>query len=209
MKVKEREQTTSLLLSQSDMRLRVRRNQSTPLVIDRMHITLSGPAAKIPSVTNNRNTYAETRKARTAASLGVTGSAMVQAIKGIRAFSRKSEEQQMKIEVLNRLFRRFYEPGQVCFGDSKQRRFFLLVLLGSECNRFDSHNLTKFSCDWMQRDLGLFANDRNVDALALHKSSLSLPLDSATTELYVNLVDGKATLVLNSFIEGLVNPNGR
>lgn len=129
-----------------------------------LKITIDGDLSKLPSTTNKREIGMVKRKG------SKTGA--------MRPILMKNPEQAARTEALSRLL----EAKEVGSFDDLSRRVFVLILLGSSCYRMDSHNIPKFVCDWLQ-SMGIYSNDKNVDALCFHKAQFGVKESSTCVHL--------------------------
>jgi len=127
--------------------------------ISKFRIDIEGLAAKLPSVSNNREIAYCTRN--------VKG-------KGFRRvpFLRKSDSQNLRLAALTRLYFQAmlksndFRPDQTIFGDQLTT---CLVLLCSNKRRHDSHNYAKTVGDWLQ-SVHIINDDTNTEILCYKKS---------------------------------------
>lgn len=122
-------------------------------------LTLLGPAAKLPSVSNSRAVgRVRTRDGK------------------MRTVSRKKDGDAAILGAMTQLFHDA-ATGPLHLNDSTNNRLIVVAYLGKQSSRFDSHNIPKGLCDWLQHN-GVIKNDRNVDCFAQHKSETGVKFDS-------------------------------
>lgn len=127
--------------------------------ISKFRIDIEGLAAKLPSVSNNREIAYCTRY--------VKGNGFKRV-----PFLRKSDSQNLRLAALTRLYFQAmlksndFRPNQTIFGDSLTT---CLVLLCSNKRRHDSHNYAKTVGDWLQ-SVKIINDDTNTEILCYKKS---------------------------------------
>lgn len=157
---------------------------------DAMHISIDGPASKLPSTTNNRMITIERRglaksirrmildpKLRTSAGLKL----ILDAVLGLRPRILKNPDHLVQLKALSELLFKIQFVEQ--FKLNKDRRALVLIQLGSLNNRMDSHNLPKAFLDWLQ-ECKIISNDRFCDAFAIRKSDHGIA-NPNTTEILI------------------------
>ena len=141
-----------------------------------VRLTYSGPAAKLPSVSNNRLTMLDTRKVRRVArecEWGKTAHGELhRAIAELRARSLRNPAHMAVLGAMRALYDSVLAGRRLAF--APKQRVFCLVLMGDVLNRHDSHNIVKAACDFVE-DVGLVTNDSLLDALALHRKHWAQP----------------------------------
>ena len=160
------------IMSTSAMRVKLLRSGETKL-LNYVRMDLSGMAAKLPSVANNRLLHVPKNRV-----LGLAANAqlphfrgqLMKELKQMRPQSSVNPRHQVYLDALTVLWQRAVEKlgGVPSFDDTKKDRLFMLVLLADSCIASDSHNLSKGFCDWTQQ-VGLVKNDRHLDCFPIPK----------------------------------------
>lgn len=141
-----------------------------------------GTAATLPSTTNNRMLTVPRQHVLKQLSNLLGNPAMrsymvikqlIDSVKGLRAFISKSPEQQQKLQAMSHLYQTLASQKPIEFLTEPKKRALVTLLLSPDMNRFDSHNIPKAVCDWMQEQK-IIANDRHVDTFARRKTDAGI-----------------------------------
>ena len=145
-----------------------------PKVGDGIVIRFGGALAKLPSTTNHRmitvprqNVVSQIQAMINRPALAAPGTLykLMMDVRNLRGFLTKNPEQQTLLQVMTE---KLCEKPRYRPAIDKENRGLVLMLLGSACDRSDSHNMPKAMCDWLQ-ETKLVENDRWVDAFARRK----------------------------------------
>lgn len=150
-----------------------------PQIGDGVIIRFGGALAKLPSTTNHRMiTVPRTGVVNQLQMLmdspylctRATLYKLMCEVRKLRGFITKNPEQQTLLQVMTE---KLCEKPRYRPAIDKDNRGLVLMLLGSACDRSDSHNMPKAMCDWMEKTK-LVENDRHVDAFARRKKDLGI-----------------------------------
>lgn len=178
-----------------------------------LEMQIWGPAAAIPSVSNSKNIFinpggalsilrellVETDR-RKAIELCEKAIAKIQDLKPI--IGRKPNYIE-RIEALKLLWATHRPASFRPFETEIDSRLFLVLWCDESLRLNDTHNILKAACDFCQ-EVGIFKNDRHVDALALRAS------DFGRTGSHIRIVPlSTASDFLCELFVGMTNPISR
>lgn len=179
-------------LTQSAMHLAVSKKAGA---MHWMLIRISGPAAKLPSTTNNRMlTVPRSHVMRAIEHMRLNPAArtlqgflaLASQVRSLRAIMTKAPAHLEQLAILKALYESAAQGQRYAFELSNERRALVLMLLSPTLNRHDSHNIPKATLDLLQ-EIGIINNDRYVDAMAIRKTDWNIPGDA--TEIMIEVHD--------------------
>lgn len=127
------------------------------------HVTISvqGPAARVPSVSNSRLNWFPKAGILKLLSSGLIKDAIA-LLNRTRVVASHNPEHRVRLEALSRLFAIANTRGIGLLRCDKENRWLVTLHCHKDLSRVDTHNLNKSVCDWLQR-IGLVENDKHVD----------------------------------------------
>jgi hypothetical protein len=159
------------IIKDSQMKLVVRKNPLTGLA-NYVKILISGEAAKIPSVSNNRlNMFPKKglfgllqaiQSSNSFTNVKINASRAKEVLKKAQVVSTINPAFKVKLEALTRLWNSIPKKNDFPLLCDKEHRWLITVHCHADLNRIDTHNLTKGVCDWLQEVL-IIKNDKDVD----------------------------------------------
>lgn len=148
-----------------------------------LELDLRGPVSKLPSSANSRAISANKghliKRVNSVANVNDLNQ-LANSIQKFRPRSFVSLDYRASLEALTKLYHSRVAPNSLQFQADKSHRVFCLVLLGESCKNFDTHNMPKGICDWLQ-EVGIIENDKFLDCVAYMKRHLPLLTEETTT----------------------------